>query len=56
MCFLSLGVIDAYDEASRCHRVMYEDEEWEFVNLAIEPVGFGSEQGFSLPTVGKRRK
>lgn len=43
------GVIDAFDEASLCHRVLYEDNEWEFVNLAIEPAAFGSAAEFVLP-------
>lgn len=43
------GVIDAFDEASQCHRVLYEDNEWEFVNLAIEPAAFGSAGDFVLP-------
>jgi len=29
--------------------VLYEDGEWEFVNLAIEPAGFGSKEAFVLP-------
>jgi hypothetical protein len=39
------GRIDAYDDTSRCHRVFYEDEEWEFVNLALEPVVFAFPDG-----------
>ena len=31
------GEINAYDPVSKNHRVLYEDDEWEFVNLAIEP-------------------
>lgn len=31
------GVINAFDPVSGNHRVLYEDDEWEFVNLAIEP-------------------
>lgn len=31
------GEIDAFDPVSGNHRVLYEDDEWEFVNLAIEP-------------------
>ena len=50
------GCIDAYDEASQCHRVMYQDQEWEFVNLAIEPIAFGSAEDFVLPTPTRRRK
>lgn len=54
------GTIDAFDEVSQCHRVLYEDNEWEFVNLAIEPVMFGSENDFVLPSSqqgrGKKKK
>ena len=32
------GKLDAYDAASGKHRVFYEDEEWEFISLASEPV------------------
>ena len=32
------GTIDAYDAASARHRVLYEDNEWEFLNLSAEPV------------------
>jgi hypothetical protein len=31
------GVVNAFDEASGSHRVLYDDEEWEFVNLTAEP-------------------
>jgi hypothetical protein len=53
------GAIDAYDAASQCHRVLYEDNEWEFVNLAIEPAAFGSANEFVLPqqaSAGNKRK
>lgn len=36
------GIIIAFDEVSKCHQIEYENE-WEFVNLAIEPVAFQSE-------------
>jgi hypothetical protein len=32
------GVVNAFDHVSGCHRVLYEDDEWEFLNLAVEPV------------------
>ena len=31
------GCINAFDEVSECHRVLYEDQQWEFLNLAVEP-------------------
>ncbi len=31
------GEVNAFDEASGSHRVLYEDDEWEFISLAIEP-------------------
>ena len=36
------GTIDAFDEVSLCHRVLYQDGDWEFVNLTVEPACFGS--------------
>ncbi len=30
------GIFNAYDSASHCHRVLYEDEEWEFANFTQE--------------------
>lgn len=50
------GSIDAYDETSKCHRVMYEDNEWEFVNLTVEPACFGSTEEFVLPAASRRKK
>lgn len=50
------GTIDAYDEVSKCHRVYYEDDEWEFVNLTIEPACFGSLEEFALPGVEQQRQ
>ncbi len=32
------GKIDAYDFNSSRHRVVYDDGEWEFLNLIAEPV------------------
>mgnify|MGYP003386739898 CR=1 FL=1 len=32
------GVIDAYDANSNTHRILYEDNEWEFVQLKQEIV------------------
>jgi hypothetical protein len=34
------GVINAYDEASKRHRVLYEDNEWEFIAVDVEPLLF----------------
>lgn len=30
------GIFNAYDHTSRCHRVLYEDNEWEFANFSQE--------------------
>lgn len=35
------GSLNAMDEISRCHCVLYDDQEWEFINLSVEPVLFG---------------
>ena len=32
------GVVRAYDAASERHCVLYDDREWEFINLGTEPV------------------
>lgn len=32
------GVVQAYDAASERHCVLYDDREWEFINLGTEPV------------------
>jgi hypothetical protein len=51
------GTINAFDQVSGCHRVLYADGEWEFVNLAIEPTAFAREEGFSLlAPAGKKKK
>lgn len=34
------GTLTAMDEVSRCHCVLYDDQEWEFINLSVEPVLF----------------
>lgn len=34
------GHIDAYDAPSNTHRVLYEDNEWEFLMLGLEPYLF----------------
>lgn len=34
------GVVEAYDPYSRRHLVLYDDGEWEFIDLACEPVLF----------------
>jgi len=34
------GLVEAYDPFSRRHRVLYDDGEWEFIDLANEPVLF----------------
>ncbi|KAJ1425445.1 hypothetical protein B484DRAFT_480317 [Ochromonadaceae sp. CCMP2298] len=47
------GRVDAFDATSRCHRVLYEDGEWEFVNLAAEPAAFSLRGELQLP---KRKK
>lgn len=31
------GKIDAYDSHSECHRILYDDGEWEFSDLSYEP-------------------
>lgn len=49
------GVIDVYDQASQCHRVLYDDNEWEFVNLAIEPCAFGGGDAIN-PGCSTRKK
>ena len=52
---LCVGTIDAFDEASGTHRVLYEDNEWEFVNMAIEPVAFGSTEDFVVAPAKKKK-
>ena len=32
------GIVNAYDPSSQRHRVLYDDGEWEFIDLASEPV------------------
>ena len=34
------GVVDAFDGPTGRHRVLYDDGEWEFISLSVEPVGF----------------
>lgn len=50
------GTVDAYDDVSMCHRVLYEDGEWEFVNLTIEPACFGTTAELSLPVQEPTKK
>jgi hypothetical protein len=35
------GLVDEFDSASYCHRVFYNDGEWEFINLQVEPFFMG---------------
>ena len=32
------GTVNAYDTASGKHRVLYDDGEWEFIDIGVEPV------------------
>ena len=32
------GSVNAYDSVSGKHRVLYDDDEWEFIDLGVEPV------------------
>ena len=34
------GLINAFDELTQKYRILYEDNEWEFISLNIEPVLF----------------
>jgi hypothetical protein len=34
------GVINVYDPDSQTHRVLYDDQEWEFLDLTKEPYFF----------------
>jgi hypothetical protein len=38
------GEIGEYDEASGCHRIVYEDNEWEFVHLPSEAILFEEDE------------
>jgi hypothetical protein len=31
------GVVNAFDDASQRHRILYKDGEWEFIALGVEP-------------------
>lgn len=32
------GIIKAFDETSRRHCILYEDDEWEYINISVEPI------------------
>ena len=32
------GSVNAFDSVSGKHRVLYDDDEWEFIDLGVEPV------------------
>jgi hypothetical protein len=40
--------VDAFDQASGCHRVLYASGVTEFVNLSIQPIAFARIGGVSL--------
>jgi len=41
------GVINAFDKNSQCHRILYDDLEWEFINLGAEPLYIKRSENFS---------
>lgn len=43
------GELNAYDPFSRRHRVLYDDGEWEFIDLCDEPVLFLRKELSTLP-------
>lgn len=42
------GIIDAFDSFSCIHRVCYDDDEWEFVDLSAEPYIVGIPDNFDV--------
>lgn len=38
------GQVDGYDRESNMHRILYEDNEWEFVYLPHEIIWFNNEE------------
>lgn len=41
------GTINNYDNLSDTHRILYIDNEWEFLRLSIEPIMFASSDTFN---------
>mmetsp|Transcript_3685 Transcript_3685/g.3836 ORF Transcript_3685/g.3836 Transcript_3685/m.3836 type:complete len:206 (-) Transcript_3685:116-733(-) len=46
------GIVNAYDKLSGKHRVLYDDGEWEFIDLCAEPVLIEHSKEHSLDSLG----
>lgn len=50
------GTIHDFDAASRSHRIIYDDEDWEFVKLPIEIVLYAEQLEVEEPTVDSKKR